>query len=233
MIYASARTQRYRKLVERTTTNYSSFFFKRLRDLGSSYAEIIDTIKSVKAEMEGAIEALTNDLSDQICELFGAAKSTPLGMLITRKYEANWAAKRQKSFDYYTNAFLEFSSGVQASERDYEVILRLAKIITGLELMYWNDTHKTEFMNCLSEIDVKLSAYSVAAGLSEHETRMTLVTSSGQEKSIVFDRNELSGLSKTVKNKINATFANYGLSISYDEKVQILLTLIEDMLEGK
>ena len=232
-VYVSAQTQKYRKLVERTTTNYSGFFFKKLKDLGGSYAEIIDNIKSAKAELEGAIEALTNDLSDQICELFDAAKSTPLGMLLARKYAKNWAAKRQKSFDYYTNAFLEFSSGVQASERDCEVIARLAKIVTGLELIYWNDNHKAEFMDCLREINTKLSAYSVAATLLEHETRMTLVTSSGQEKSIVFDRNELSGLSKTVKNKINATFANYGLSISYDEKVQVLLSLIEDILEGK
>ena len=53
------------------------------------------------------------------------------------------------------------------------------------------------------------------------------------EKSVVFDRAGLSTLSQTVKNKINATFGNYGLAISYDEKVQILLSLLEDMMEGK
>ena len=63
--------------------------------------------------------------------------------------------------------------------------------------------------------------------------RMTLVTSSGKEKSVVFDRSELGNLGRTVKNKINSTFGNYGLAISYDEKVQIVLSILEDLLEGK
>ena len=62
---------------------------------------------------------------------------------------------------------------------------------------------------------------------------MTLLTANGEEKSVVFDRNELSNLSKTVKNKILSTFGNYGLSISYDDKVQIGLSVLEDLLEGK
>lgn len=232
-LYASDSTQKYRKLMERTSTNYSTFFFKKMKELGGNYAKTIDVIKLVKVELEGAIEALANDLSDRVCEIFNVPKSTPLGPFFTKEYNEKWLVKRQKSFDYYTNAFLEFASGVQTTERDYDVIARLAKTLTGLELVYWSDNHKIEFVDKLRDVDTKLSEYSGSTTLTEHETRMTLVTSDGQEKSVVFDRNELSGLSKTVKNKIKATFGNYGLAISYDEKVQVLLSLIEDLLEGK
>ena len=68
--------------------------------------------------------------------------------------------------------------------------------------------------------------------MGESETRMTLKTSDGQEKSVVFDRSDLSPLSQTIKNKINATFNNYGMSVTYDDKVQVLLSLIEDLMEG-
>ena len=219
--------------MERTSTNYSNFFFKKMRELGGSYTGTIDAIKLVKMELEGAMEALANDLADGVCEVFGMAKATPLGELFTREYADKWFSKRQKSFDYYTNAFLEFASGVQSTERDYDIITRLAKTVTGLELVYWNDNHKWEFVERLRDVDTTLNKYSGTSALADHETRMTLTTSSGQEKSVVFDRNELSGLSKTVKNKINATFGNYGLAISYDEKVQVLLSLLEDLLEGK
>ena len=59
---------------------------------------------------------------------------------------------------------------------------------------------------------------------------MILQAASGEERSVVFDRNELSNLSETVKKKILSTFGNYGLSITYDDKV---LSVLEDLLEGK
>lgn len=232
-VYVSDRTQRYRRLAERASTNYSAFFFKKMRELGSTYAEIIDAVKLAKSELEGAPEALSNDLANEICTLYGVSESVPLGALFTQRYQQQWAAKRQKSFDYYTNSFLEFAGGVHSSERDYEIIQRLAKTVTGLELVYWSDSHKEEFLTRLREVNARLDSYRGSAALSEGETKMTLVTSGGQERSIVFDTSELSGLGKTLKNKISATFGNYGLAISYDEKVQVLLSLIEELLEGK
>ena len=232
-VYTSETTKKYRKLMERTSTNYSNFFFKKMKELGGNYVGTIDAIKLVKTELEGALEFLANELADSICEVFGATKETPLGGFFVKEYSDKWLSKRQKSFDYYTNAFLEFASSVQSAERDYDIIVRLAKTVTGLELVYWNDNHKAEFVDRLRDINTKLNKYSATSSLTDHETRMTLTTSSGREKSVVFARNELSGLSKTLKNKINATFGNYGLSISYDEKVQVLLSLLEDLLEGK
>ena len=100
-------------------------------------------------------------------------------------------------------------------------------------MLYWNDSHKNEFLKKVKEILSKLDSYQEAGALSETETKMVMVASSGEEKSIVFDRSELSGLGKTVKNKIQATFSNYGLSITNDDKVQVLLSLLEDLMEGK
>ena len=55
---------------------------------------------------------------------------------------------------------------------------------------------------------------------------------SGKEKFFIFDHTELSALEISIKNKINSTFNNYGLSVTYDDKVQILLSIIEDLMEG-
>ena len=65
------------------------------------------------------------------------------------------------------------------------------------------------------------------------ETKMTLTTASGEKKEVVFDNGALSSLGVTVKNKINATLGNFGLAITYDDKVQILLSLLNDLMEGK
>ena len=230
--YVTAETKSYRKLLEKSYSSYSEFIFKKLKTIGGSYDASLSAIKSIKLELESAINQLCVDLAHNICTLFDVETNTSLAKLLSQKYKNEWIVKRQKSFDYCTNAFLEFTSTVGESELDCNVIVSLSKSLTGFELMYWSDSHKTEFLDKLKDIKEKLDAYQVKSSLGETETKMTLRTSDGQEKSVVFDRSDLSPLSQTIKNKINATFNNYGMSVTYDDKVQVLLALIEDLMEG-
>jgi len=230
--YVTAEAKAYRKLLEKTYSSYSDFIFKRLKTIGSSYDGTLAVIKAVKIELESAVNELCVDLAHNICAIFEVETNTSLAQLFGQKYRNDWMAKRQKSFDYCTNVFLEFTSTVGESELDCNVIVSLSKYLTGFELMYWSDTHKIEFLEKLKDIKDKLDAYEVKNALSETETKMTLKTSDGQEKSVVFDRSHLSPLSKTIKNKINATFNNYGMSVTYDDKIQVLLSLIEDLMKG-
>jgi len=230
--YATTETKAYRKLLEKSYSSYSDFVFKKLKTIGGSYEATLAAIKTIKLELESAINELCVDLAHSICTLFNYETNTSIAQLLGKKYRDEWVAKRQKSFDYCTNAFLEFTSTVGESELDCNVIVSLSKSLTGFELMYWSDSHKVEFLDKLKDIKDKLDAYEVKNSLGETETRMTLKTSDGQEKSVVFDRSDLSPLSQTIKNKINATFNNYGMSVTYDDKVQVLLSLIEDLMEG-
>lgn len=232
-VYVSEETKAYRKLMEKSTTNYSTFLFKKMRSTYGSYDDAIVAIKEIKTELDSALLALSGDLCKSICDLFGVSKATPLAILFSSKYERDWKLKRSKSFDYYTNAFLDFSGKVKPEDTDNDLVMKLSKALTGFELLYWNDSHKAEFMTRLADIKTKLDAYVVSDVLGEKETLMTLKTANGQEKTVVFDQSGLSTLGQTVKNKIHSTFNNYGLSIGYDEKVQILLSMLEELMEGK
>ena len=232
-VYISDEAKAYRKILEKSVANYSTFLFAKLKNLGGSYQSSIELVKRIKAELEDAIPALVRDLSNAVCRILDAKNDSSISTLIAEKYELSWKAKRTKSFDYYTNTFLELAARISSEETDYDVILKLSKALTGFELLYWNDSHKEEFIDKLSETISKLEAYQETTRLKEKEARITMVDSKGEEKSIVFDRNELSMLSQTVRNKIQSTFGNYGLAITYDEKIQILLSLLEDLMEGK
>ncbi len=231
--YVSDETKNYRKLLEKTYSSYSDFIFKKLKAIGNgSYEDTVLVVKKIKLELESAINELCIDLAKNICTVFGASNDTSIANLLSESYAMSWSEKRQKSFDYCTNAFLEFSSTVNKEELDCNVIIALSKSLTGFELMYWSDSHKEEFIGKLKDIKKKLDSYVVKSTLGAAETRMTLRTSDGHERAIVFDRGELSPLSQTIKNKIGSTFKNYGLSITYDDKIQVLLSLIEDLMEG-
>lgn len=232
-VYVSEETKMYRKLLEKSTSNYSSFLFEKVCSPYGSYDEAIAAIKRIKIELDGTLTALSSDLCSAICDLFEVPHTRSLTSLFMNSYAEDWKSKRNKSFDYYTNAFLEFAGTVTEKDSDHELILRLSKALTGFELLYWNDSHKAEFMSRLVGIKTKLDSYVVSDVLGEKETRMTLKSANGHEKTVVFDQSELSTLGKTVKNKIHSTFTNYGLSIGYDEKVQILLSMLEELMEGK
>lgn len=231
--YISANASVYRKLMAKTTTNYSKFLLTSLECFGNNLDERLNTIKDVKHELESILQRLSGMIANQVNHIFGGSKNAALGVILSTRYKDEWAKKRQKSFDYYTNAFLDLASSAKTDDADCLIVSKLSKVLTGLDLSYWNDSHYEEFIKRLTEIKVKLDAYKETDTLSGAETRMTLSGANGQEKSIVFDRDELSNLSKTVKNKILSTFSNFGLSITYDEKVQIILSILEDFLEGK
>ena len=106
-------------------------------------------------------------------------------------------------------------------------------MLTGIEIAYWSDAHRDEFESRLMEVHGKLASYHQNDSLQSMETKITLTTSSGEEKTVVFDNTGLSDLGVTIKNKINSTFGNFGLAVTYDDKVQILLSLLNDLMEGK
>ncbi|MGE5632168.1 MAG: hypothetical protein ACM3TR_13880 [Caulobacteraceae bacterium] len=233
-IYVSDSAKAYRKLMERSHTNYSSFLFSKLKALSGDYYTTIELIRNIKMELENALNKLSGEMTNSVCKLFDLENSScSLYEILKTNYERSWAAKRQKYFDYYTNAFLDFVEKISEEDSDYDLIVRMSKSLTGFEILYWNDNHKDEFWTRLKEIKAKIDAYEASQDLYERETRLTLITSSGEEKSVVYDKIDLSPLSQTVKNKINATFGNFGLDFTSEDKVQVLLSLLEDLMEGK
>lgn len=230
--YVDDQVKQYRKLLEKSYTNYSYFIFEQLRTLNENYEELLECIKNIKIQLDNGINSLVGDVSNEIINCLKLSHSESLSVSLKKLYESDWKIKRNKSFDYYTNAFLELVSKIQANESDYNIILKLSKALTGFELLYWNDSHVLEFSQRLVSIKEKLDSYKVKETLSEAETKMILQYASGEEKSFIFDNAELSTIAIAIKNKINSTFNNYGLSVTYDDKVQILLSIIEDLMEG-
>lgn len=231
--YTSDQTKKYRQLMERSYARYSIFFFAKLKGLTGDYDSTIVAVKSSKKELEEALSCIQADMKSTILQMAKVSLDTSLSNALSTVYKNDWSLKRQKSFDYYTNAFLEYVSGINAATSEEEIVAKLSKTLTGIELSYWGDSHVDEFKTRLIEIKQKIDAYTVSDTLNEGETKMTLTTASGEQKEVIFDDGALSDLGITVKNKLNATLGNFGLSISYDDKVQILLSLLNDLMEGK
>ena len=231
--FVSQSTQEYRKLLEQSYTSYSRFFFESAKALTGDYESSLRKIADCRLDLDNALEVLLRELKKILCSTFALDFGKSLSEAMVEAYDEEWQEKRVKSFDYYTNAFLDYSGRIKKSDSDSTIISHLAKMLTGIEIAYWSDDHRDEFEARLIEIQGKLAAYHQNGSLQSAETKMTLTTSSGKEKTVIFDNTGLSDLGVTIKNKINSTFGNFGLALTYDDKVQILLSLLNDLMEGK
>jgi len=230
--YIAEKTIQYRQLMEKSYSSYTNFFFVVLKELTGDLCSSLEIIKNSKNDLDNAVSVLCKDLKHVFCKEFAVSPACKLSNAFCELYKSDWINKRVKAFDYYTNAFLDYA-GKAGKASDIEILYQLGKILTGIEIEYWNDNHRIEFEERLFEINGKLSSYTNLTKLKDSETKMTLTASTGEEKTIIFDNTGLSDLGITIKNKINSTFGNFGLSVTYEDKVQILLALLNDLMEGK
>lgn len=230
--YISDKTTVYRKALEKTYSSYKDFLLVSLKNFTGDYSSCFEIIKSSKNDLDNAISVLYKNIKNSFCNTFYIDSNSTVYEIITNLYKSDWVNKRIKSFDYYTNVFLDFAEKVE-NISDNELLSVLGKILTGIEISYWNDSHMDEFIERIKDIKSKLDSFVNTESLGASETKMTLTTAKGEDKIVIFDNDELSDLSITIKNKVNQTFNNFGLSVTYEDKVKILLSLLNDLMEGK
>jgi len=234
--YVSDTSKKYRKIMEQTHTDFSKFFFTDLFSICNDYNTAANTVADVLLELSGATVRLQSDLCHEIFTIFNEDDNffdKDISQYISILYKNQWQEKNKKSFDYYTNVWLKFASQVTPTQDNETTLLEISKLLTGFEFIYWNDEHKTEFNNKLNNIKKTLSAFIQVGALSENQIKLTITTPEGDGKDVVFDISELSQISKTLKNKIAASIDSFGQSISYEERLHVVLSILDDMVEKK
>lgn len=231
--YVSDKTKAYRKMMIKSYSNYSLFVLHKLMKLGGDYSTSYALINQSCDELDVSLQKMQKEVIDSIFDILSLDCTLSLKDALYQKYRAEWGEKRNKSFDYYTNSFLEFCSKSNEYEDDIDLLNTLSRIITGFETNYWNDDNQVEFEERLVDVNGKLNAYIASNDINAKETKVTIQTASETPKTMIFDNSELSQLSKTLKNKINADINNFGMAVTYEEKIQIILSLLEELMEGK
>lgn len=230
--YVSNIAKAYRQIVEKTYKDYTKFFFEHFNMLSGNYMSTVEAVKNIKNELEKLPQKTVTQLSGDIRDILKKSDiKLPISVILRELYEEEWKKKKQKSFDFYTNSFLDIASKTDNTLRDKEIIQVLAKLLTGFEIDYWNDTHKEEFIVRLKEIKNKLDSYIPTKEISENEVKMVLKTSNGEEKAVLFEKSQLSQVSITMKNKLYSTINNFGQAVTYEEKVQVVLALLDELLD--
>lgn len=230
-MFVSEPTMRYRKLMEKNNTNYSRFVLRDLKSLTGDYESAIEMLRTTVNELNTAIDRLKEKINSTIAGAVGAPENELIPYL-RKLYMSEWEKKRKKSFDFSTNAFLDIVAQVNDDTNSDDFIRAVTKRVSGLEYSFWSDSHVDDFMMAIHKIVDTINSYDPNVARSETETMVTIANQNGS-KSVLFDNSEMDNFAITAKNKMAAVFDNFGLSLSHDNKVQIVLSLLNDLMEGK
>jgi len=229
-LYVDSVTCEYRKLLEKTSTNYARFIFSQLTKL-SGVDTAGNTIATIKVTLDGAYAKMLEAVIEKLGKHLAHNCEKPLAEMLHSKYDSEWHSKRQRSFDYYTNAFLDYVSRLPLECSDTQVITDLAKQFTGFEPNYWSDTHMELFCAKFAEIVKKLDDYVPEKNTDANGIRITM-SSPSMSRVVVFEETEMGTLGNTMKRKIASTLANYGQAVSYEQKIQVVLSVLSELMEG-
>lgn len=230
-MFVSEPTMRYRKLMEKNNTNYSKFVLEDLKSLTGDYESAIEMLRTTTNELDTAIDRLGDKINSIIADAVGASENELIPFL-RRLYATEWEEKRKKSFDFSTNAFLDTVAQIDDTTDRDDFIREITRRVVGLEYSFWNDKHVEDFAAAIQKIVGTINNYDPTVAHSETETMVTIANQNGS-KSVLFDNSDMDDFAITAKNKMSAVFDKFGLSLSHDDKVQIVLSLLNDLMEGK
>ncbi|MCQ2211167.1 MAG: hypothetical protein MJZ34_12845 [Paludibacteraceae bacterium] len=228
--FVSDQTKTYRDILSLSYKDYNKFFFEVLMKINNDILTLGKSISLIRSELEGVTERQLDIAKKITRKVFDIPSDMRISVGIRKIYEMKWEEKSHKLFDYQTNAFLEFIKNANEAEVDDDFVQSLSRVITGFEIEYWNDSKASDYEEVLNRIFATVEAYEVTEELAENEVRISIMAGGNETKTTRFGCQELSPNSKTMMNKMKATIENFGGAISQEEKVQILVSLLNDII---
>lgn len=228
--YVSDYTKHYREIMSITHKDYNKFFFETLVQINSDLQELVIQIKTVKTELENVTDMQIEKLKKIIRKALGIGVDDSINKELIRVYEESWKEKRFKVFDYKTNLILDYLCDMNCEISDVDIVKELGKIITGFEIEYWNDSKIEDFYEEFSKSIEQLNNYVVQDTVGKDEVKITINSGNDKETVTQFNRTELSRTGQMMFNKIKTTIDNFGESIGYEEKLQVIAKLFSDIM---
>ncbi len=222
-LHISDVTKEYRTIMNKTYSNYNGFFFETLYHWHN-----FEAVRMSKQELENVDSIILSQAKSKVVEIFNLSTGNIVSQLM-QCYTSQWSSKKSKIFDYYTNQFLNIVSHLTSQLDESILIGKLSKVMVGFELSYWNDTHLDDFTKRLENVKNALDNY-IPMESSQEETKVTISTGE-KSKEIVLSNAELSDISITLKNRIVKSMNDFGVSLSDEEKVQTLISVIGELIK--
>ena len=217
--FVSEVTKRYREIMSILYKDYNRFFFETLLEINDDYQQLVLRIKVIKAELDNVIQLQVDNLEGIIREILNVEPESKIVDAIKKIYEKDWKKKRYKFFSYQTSMILDYIQRLDENIDDEIFVKDIAKIITGFEIEYWDDSKIEEFQDIFYEMVKQLN-----------EVKISINTGESVTKVLQFNALNLSVNGQTMFNKMKRAIEDFGLSVSYEEKMNVVMKLLSEIM---
>lgn len=228
--YVSEEAKHYRDIMSVTYKDYNKFFFEVLLQIDEDIQNLVMQIKNITHELENVTSLQVETLEKAVRTVLDIDSTTSIAEELHRVYEAEWNEKRFKTFDYQTSSMLDYLSSMNIKISDADIVQELGKIVTGFEVEYWNDSKVEDFYDAFLKMVTQLNDYVIQNIVGSDEIKITINMGNEEGKVTQFNKAELSERSQMMFNKMKATIDNFGESIAYEEKMQVLAKLFSEIM---
>jgi energy-coupling factor transporter ATP-binding protein EcfA2 len=219
--YLSEDTKRIREIMSNDYSDYKKLFFHIIPN-GRSYIEVIEIMKQAVDELNQFIDRFKITFSKNITDIFDG-NSNNIRNSIENWFNSVDLNVKNYIFDLKTNLFMKY---IQSPEEDY--IKGLIKTLTGFDLEYLNDDIYLTLINDLKEIKNKISN----ANIKKNNDFIRIdVSIDSKKKAVSLKEVQLSAMGKLLKKKIINDIENFNYAVDYDEKIFILISVLQNIIE--
>lgn len=194
---------------------------------------VIKDIENTKALVDYAKENLINHLNIELKRIFGKnndKKEKSLYSVMLDWYEELNENAKNHMYNGIENLVLDAVKNITHNEIQF--VETLAKIVSGLRIDDWAEVTIRSFLISMEEF--KESVEHCEENLNENGDngvyKLSFINSNGQEIVKTFAKTDYSGMADLMYSDLEAMISEYGDAISKNEKRQILIDIINNML---
>lgn len=221
-----------RLLLQKADANpYEIIFVKIPEELDTvgDYKETIKAFKKLKDLLEQHLEWNLTQLAERTKNIFEDSSKEDLHQTLKQWYEKQSDMSKQGVFSTKVTETMSFIFGLKIYN-DNEIVRKLARIITDVYVENWFDNTEDSYFEELEAIKKEIELIKDKKENELSKCFALFTNSKGCEKKIYFDRaSENSGV--IMRNIIEDTLESYRDSVSANDRVAILVEMLEKILE--
>lgn len=230
LIYFTEKEKLFRKELLKFEINSREFLFEKIFEelTEEGCSSTFDWIISLKAKFDNQIDCAKKYIRNITKEMFLPKYNGSLSTAIMSWKNSLSDKTIKHMFDGVNNQLLTYILSIHDCD-DEKIIVSLANIISSVNILDWNDDTVERYTKILGLFIETINLYNANADNTLEENGIE-VTVNGTKISKTFSNTQASSMGQALKNNLESSMEEFGESVSSDEKLNILLALIKDLI---
>lgn len=217
--------EKFRKIYGKIERNPREILMKTLKEAfrAGSYLELLNDMNEMKQMMESQWSCMQKQVVEGLYEIFELSRDNDLLQgLKSLQMAPGYVASGQ------TIRFLKAVEHM-GTHQDAQIAEQVSKSILDLYIPDFKVNSFEILMDKLKEIKLEMAQSKEAQDIG---SRLIFTNSQGFEVQKTFQIQESDGISEYLENEIESALEEYGDSLETNQKISVMLRMIEKLLEG-